>query len=226
MSNVIVNQYGDNLVTTDGYGVDIASQRVDELDKIAIEDVLRRTNPKARCVDLGCGLGWQGIRFSFLGAFVHLFDILPESTLLRALRMESRLSLLYTRGDLRTISGGMLPDFIDLAFSQRFIHHLTFAEATRLVGLISARLVYGSCFYLSASGLNSELGEDYAGATLPVQERYSNLNGSMQAKHDIRQPVCLYTEADLTELMSSSALSLRRVWTSKFGNIKGVYQKL
>jgi SAM-dependent methyltransferase len=226
MAESIINLYGDSLISTTGtHGGEIASQRIDDLDKRALADLLGQSKPRIQCVDIGCGFGWQGIRFAILGASAHLFDVLPESTLLQSLRANSSLLLSYTSGDLRGLDKADLPECIDLAFSQRFFHYLTFFEAQRLVGLIAERLVPGGFFYISASGLQSELGENYIGRDIQVKNRFALLSVEMQAKHNISKPVCLYTESELTQLMLSSALSPQKVWTSPFGNIKGVYQK-
>jgi hypothetical protein len=47
----------------------------------------------------------------------------------------------------------------------------------------------------------------------------------MQAKHAISGPVCLYTTAELERLVLAHGLRAIRVWTSPFGNVKGVFER-
>jgi hypothetical protein len=82
-----------------------------------------------------------------------------------------------------------------------------------------------SMFYISASGLESELGENYKGLHTDIRSRFSPLDDLMQSKHDIREPVCLYTQDELTELMTSSGFAKQTTWKSEFGNVKGVFLK-
>ena len=60
-----LNLYGDRPISTTGaHGIDVASQRLDALDKEALEQVLQ-SGERLSCIDLGCGFGWQGVRFAF-----------------------------------------------------------------------------------------------------------------------------------------------------------------
>jgi len=226
MSEKPLNQYGDVLFPTTGtHGGDIASQRLDDLDKESIRAVLALEDPRIACIDLGCGFGWHGSRLAMLGADVRTYDLLPESILLRVLRENAQLQLVHCAGDLRRLKLQDLPERVDQAFSQRFIHYLTYSEAQHLIQTVAKRCSPAASFYLSASGLNSELGQHYGGSSVEVCNRFSPLSPKMQSKHNIWEPVCLYTEADLTELMASSGFVKCRVWKSAFGNIKGVFRK-
>jgi SAM-dependent methyltransferase len=222
-----INSYGDSLVPTTGrHGADIASQRIDDLDREALRQILELSNTRINCLDIGCGFGWQGIRFATLGAASYLFDLLPESSLIRNFQENTDLLLSYKKVDARQLNPEDLPQPIDLAFSQRFIHYLKYPEAERLIQILGENMPANAFFYISASGLHSELGEGYAGANNALQSRFSPLSHSMQVKHDIREPVCLYTESELVKLMTSNKFMERKVWKSTFGNVKGVFQKV
>ena len=74
-----LNLYGDRLVATSGrHGGDIASQRIDELDRACLEFCLS-LGPGVAAADIGCGLGAQGFRLAALGAAVTLCDPLDIS---------------------------------------------------------------------------------------------------------------------------------------------------
>lgn len=221
-----LNTYGDALVQTTGsHGADIASQRIDPLDHQALAAALDFHPRKAVCIDLGCGLGLQGLRFAALGLECHLYDLLPEPPLLRAVRELGALDLRYRAGDLRSLPDHALPARIDLAFSQRFIHYLRYAEALDLMRQVAQRLAPGARFFVSASGIDSELGHGYAHRGRPLADRYATLAPAPQDKHDIREEVCLYSEDDLQQLMRTAGLGCRSIGRSAFGNIKGVFEK-
>lgn len=224
----MLNVHGDSLrATTGAHGSDIASQRIDDLDRRALRHLLRmigRDGAAPVCIDLGCGLGWQGVRFALLGARAHLFDQLPQSALVGAVRA-SGAALSYTRCDLNALQGGDLPPRVCIAFSQRSVHYLHPRAARGLIRVIAARMARGGLFFLSASGMSSELGMGYPGAAVPWEARFAQLDPLMQVKHGITAPVCLYSEGDLAQLMACSGFEIIATWSSAFGNIKGVFRR-
>ncbi len=89
-----LNLYGDKVVATTGtHGADIASQRMDDLDKKCIEYALQLHDRDVYALDIGCGLGIQGVRLAVLGVKTLLIDILDISetveTLSRLLAVEN-----------------------------------------------------------------------------------------------------------------------------------------
>jgi SAM-dependent methyltransferase len=225
----VLNSYGDRLLPTTGsHGADIASQRLDELDRralIHLLDLVAAGAERPTCVDLGCGLGWQGLRFALLGAASHLFDQQPQSPPVRALRQLPGVQLTYNCTDLTALGPGDVPSDITIAFSQRFVHYLPHAAAHALIGRIAARMTPGGLFFLSASGIDSELGGRYPARGTAIDQRFAPLDPPMQEKHGIFAPICLYSEADLTQLMSSGGFEALSIWRSAFGNLKGVFRR-
>jgi len=226
MATPALNTYGDSLVATTGtHGADIASQRLDGLDRRALEFLLARRDEATTCVDLGCGLGWQGVRFGLLGASAALYDLMPPSALVCSLLAITGLPLAYRQIDLAELTPEQLPAHIDILFSQRFLHYLPYAAAQRLIAMTTEKLaMQGRCF-LSVSGLKSELGQDYAHAGLPVEDRFTQLAPAMAAKHGIAEPIGLYTEDELVALAERCGLRALETWSSAFGNVKGVFAR-
>lgn len=220
-----LNLYGDQAIATTGsHGPDIASQRLDDLDRRALRAVLESAT-RLTCVDLGCGRGVGGLRLALLGAEVFLYDLQDEPESLSRFCQEHRLPLRYRSGDLRAVADGGLPERIDLAYSQRFIHFLRFGQACTLLAQLAARMPQGGRFYLSATGIRSELGDGYAGAGQPLDLRFARLAPEMAAKHGILEPVCLYGEADFVRLLEEAGFKVESVWHSPFGNLKGVFAR-
>src|SRR4029077_11750445 len=73
-------------------------------------------------------------------------------------------NLEFRQIDLRQVTPEDFPTGIGVAYSQRFIHHLRFDEAANLLGILAGRLCAKARLFVSASGLESELGSGYAGS--------------------------------------------------------------
>jgi hypothetical protein len=78
--------------------------------------------------------------------------------------------------------------------------------------------------FVSASGLGSELGEGYAEGGVEVGERFGPLAPALANKHEIHEPVCLYTPDDMRRLAAESGFAAADVWTSAFGNVKAAFR--
>jgi hypothetical protein len=220
-----LNLYGDSLVKTTGkHGADISSQRMDDLDVETLRYALQVKEKKGAVLDLGCGIGIQGLRLASLGFKTLLVDWMPvDMTVLRVAGLDDLLPLSYLMKDARALESADLPAEIAICYSQRFIHYLKFDEAVALLQLIRERMLSGAKLFLSASGLLSELGEDYSGKSHKISRRFSTLSASMAEKHNIHEPVCLYAPDELATLCQRASFSCDRVYSSAFGNVKGVF---
>lgn len=219
-----LNRYGDDVVRTTGrHGADIASQRVDTLDEAALRHVLDTLGSSVTAIDIGCGLGAQGIRFGLMGVETTLVDVLDISARIEYIQEAFDIcELHFVNKDAREITAADIPDRIGTAYSQRFIHYLRFEEATELLERIVERMVPDGRVFVSASGLHSELGEGYPHKGRPLEDRLTKLAPKMQEKHDIRDEICLYTVEDMKRLLKASRIEPLRVERSEFGNIKAV----
>jgi SAM-dependent methyltransferase len=213
-------------MTTVSHGVDIASQWTDELDLETLRFVVSPKIPKRVAFDLGCGVGTQGVRFAVLGCKAMLYDVVDIGE-----RVEQIKSVLGIRGlefrklDLRQATAADFPAQAGVAYSQRFIHYLRFQEAARLLATLASRLCPGARLFISASGMQSELSEGYTHAGTPPEERFALLASAMQAKHGVREPVCLYAKDELERLVLAQGFTAIRTWVSPFGNVKGVFER-
>lgn len=219
-----LNQFDDKIVETTGtHGADIASQRMDKLDEAALRYALDIRDEAVSALDLGCGLGAQGLRFSLIGLETTLVDILDIQ---QRVELMNRLfeigGLDFVQKDARELTRSDLPENLKLAYSQRFIHYLTWDEANELLSLLADRLQDGGRIFVSASGLNTELGDGYPDRNVPPEDRYSTLAPVMAEKHDIRQEVCLYERTDMERLLNETGFEVRSVSTSGFGNVKAI----
>jgi hypothetical protein len=213
--------------STPSHGADIASQWIDRLDLEALRFAVSRRIPKRVALDLGCGVGMQGIRFAVFGCRSVLYDIADiGEPIARARRALGIPELEFRQIDLRQATVEDFPPEVGVAYSQRFIHYLRFEEASRLLATLARRLCAKARLFLSASGLASELGIGYRHAEHPIEHRFAPLSGAMQARHGVREAVCLYTQEELERLVVAQGFAALRTWTSPFGNVKGVFERV
>lgn len=223
-SDGALNRYGDDIIRTTGeHGADISSQRMDALDEAALRHALDMRDSSVTAIDIGCGLGVQGIRFGLMGVettFVDIMDISPRIEVLR--EAFDICELHFVNKDAEQVTADDLPSRIGTAYSQRFIHYLQFEAAVDLLDQIAERMVRDGRVFISASGLYSELGAGYPHREQPLKNRFAKLIPEMRAKHDIRDRICLYTTDDMERLLTVSGIEPVRVDRSAFGNIKAI----
>ena len=176
-----LNQYGDRFTPTeDGRGVDISSQRQDELDLASISWINAQglAGGKIKAVDLGGGFGAHSIRMAKAGAQVTMIDIADMASENFRNAVESGLvqpdQLQLLRKDFATLSEADIPDKYDLLYSQRAIHYIPYLEARKLMTLCFNKMSPGGRVYISVAGFDTEYGRNYSERCKPVQERFTH----------------------------------------------------
>lgn len=220
-----VNHYGDTRVLAgdDGHGIDVSTQRVDDLDMMALDNIMTRVEcgEHVRVADLGCGHGGQTLRMWRAGATVAAIDIVDQHD---HLTIGANNGIDCVKLDLRNIvvDRPQLPYAPwDIVYSQRTLHYLKWREAVDLLHVLRAEyMAQGGHLFLSVSGLNSELGGEYVHAAHIIDNRFSVLSPSMAQKHGIHAPVCLYSLDEAGALIAAAGFREIKKFASSFGNIK------
>lgn len=222
----LLNTYGDSYLATSGtHGADIASQRCDELDTAAID--FSKQKMTSRVLDVGCGRGAQSIRFAKCGAKVVAVDIVDFSEYIQRSIAELSLhsdSIEFKQIDIESFLDDCKYQF-DVIYSQRFIHYLHPQKSKVVATKFYDVLVPGGSLFISASGMGSELSNNYRGSTKSRDERFDYLSDDMQEKHGIKEPVCLYSPDELKALFIDAGFILEKIWESSFGNVKAIFVK-
>lgn len=223
-----INLYGDQRVATiTGHGIDIASQRADDLDLMAVDqvrDLASRQRP-AFALDAGCGHGGQSARLAKAGANVLAIDIEDyQAQVVELMRREG----IETGFDFRLTSVMDKPELgpFDVIMCQRMIHYLRYADAKEALAWFLHVSRADARLFISASGMDSELGDGYAGKTTPPHARFFTLAPAMAGKHSIHPPVCLYRKDELEALVSDAGWAVEKAFLSPFGNVKMVARKV
>jgi SAM-dependent methyltransferase len=214
------NIYGDALLSgINGRGVDIAVQRADDLDRLALDYLSTLKDPKV--LDIGCGVGGQSLRMAKAGASVVGVDLQDFSKEFSQATKEHGLpvqALTFTKGHIADV----LPSLgrFDAALSQRAFHYFPYSEALSI--LQGLRNHVSGKLFISVTGLGTEIARGYPDATKPVTERFCNVAEDMAQKHHIHEFVCLYTPEELGALLISAGWKTENVYLSPFGNVKAV----
>jgi len=230
----MLNLYGDKkIVVNSQHGVDIAQQRCDELDQECLNFVRDLKSPSTSTItvlDLACGVGGQTARLAKLGAKVIGFDFPNMGPSFNAYMAQVEHgsewnSPSFLGGDMRlipTVWRRTNYQAFDAIICQRAIHYLPHVQAQELLGWLRTMLKPDGRFFLSVSGIHSELCNGYEHKDMRPEQRFCVLSNKMQEIHNIKQPVCLYSEDELSQLVQISGWDVERIYTSSFGNIKSI----
>ena len=204
-----------------GFGVDVAIKRTDDLDKRMLEHLRSKHKPKV--LDLGSGAGGQSVRMAQLGAEVTAVDVYDFSEEFAAYRIKGGWSEAVLKFIFADISN--LPDILqDKKFTdalmQRTIHYLPYARALAILKFL--RTVVQDKLFISVTGMDSAVGENYAGRDLLIEERFAKLGQVEADTFQIHAPICLYRQKEFVTLLESAGWEVEDVWSSAFGNLKAV----
>lgn len=207
--------------------IDALSQTGDALERLAIEDVQRRSRmgDPVRVLDIDCGHSGLFARLAEAGALVTAIDSedigLPVRDAMEALGLGDRVHFVRTRlADFVAEAAPAVP--YDLIVIHRSIALMPFAEAQTTLRRLAGWLRIGGKLYASAFGLHSELGDSYPDAEHWVQQRFAPLAPEVAAKYGIDGPVCLYSERDLFLLLFEAGVGVLKSFTTTHGNVKAV----
>ena len=219
-----LNKYGDNYKVISAYrGSDISSQRVDELEKTATLYAAQHEH-QGILLDLGCGVPVQSARFALLGKKVLAVDICDFSQQVETIRgLFPFMDIKFLNKRLEELADRDIWAPVSCIFSQRAIHYLHPRAAQDLISWLREKSEPGCKCFVSASGIDSELGEHYQGKAVEWKKRYCELSVVNQKKHGIGVRVCLYGESDLMNLMERNDFKCETIYLSDFGNVKGIF---
>jgi len=110
--------------------------------------------------------------------------------------------------------------FYDYALLQRVIHYFTYEQAVEI--LCRLKSITTGKLFISVTGIESAVGETYAGRDVSLSERFCVLEKSERETFMILEPVCLYSEKEFQSLLVDSGWNIEKFWTSAFGNSKAV----
>lgn len=199
----------------DGYGVDVAQQRADILDKLALEYIA--DHPGCRVLDLGCGVGGQSLRMAQAGATVTAID---QYDFADRFETHDTKNLEFISGDIAQVAYTLSDKVFDIGVCQRTIHYLSYQAA--LETLQSVRAIVRNNLYISVTGTGSLVGDTYPAASTPLPDRFVELSDLGKDMFSIAEPVCLYSETEFKLLLEDAGWQIDSCRVTAFGNIQAV----
>jgi|SRR5579872_3155056 len=219
-----INLYGDRLVPTTGrHGINVSSQRIDELDTACL-DFVRECVEQGRApnvIDIGGGNGAHARRMAELGANITLVDLSDQGQAIEAFNTAlGRMAIRFRQADVRSVDLATLSPPVDLIYSQRMMGCIRYGELRRLLRSLSGHSHLGARCFISASGLDTEYGATYPHRDRPVSRRFAPIAPDLALKHQMYAPECLYREHELAELVAGAGFTVLKSWRSLFGTPK------
>lgn len=208
--------------------IDVLSETGDAMEKLAVEEVLRRVRmgEAVHALDIDCGHSGLFLRLAQAGAQVTAVDAddlqAPVADAAQAHGADGRVR--FQRHSLGELKTAALPPGapFDLIVVHRSLPFLTFADAEAVLRRLAGWLKIGGKLYVSAFGKHSELGDHYPHAGHFVQQRFAEVEPVVAHKYGISGPVCLYSERDLFLLLFEAGASVLKSFTTTHGNVKAV----
>ncbi len=203
------------------YGVDIASTRLDDLDKRVLADVRERISrgEEVSVLDVGCGRGGLTAALVAAGATVTALDIddyRDEYVGYTNGRLE------WVRADIRAWVKDNMKQY-DIVVLQRVLHYLPYHDVKKL--LVALRGVTDT-LYLSVTGTTTAIANHYDKLGEPLERRWDVLDMIGQELFSITAPICLYSEEEILGLFKDGGWEVEWARVSDFGNIKVVAAKI
>lgn len=197
----------------------------DELERLVLEEVhkRRRSNGGVNALVLPAGQSALPAEMARLGCQVTGADHSDYARDFRGRALAAGTDMAFAAVD----SPQALPDDLpgqpyDIVVLRRGLCSLAYGDARRIVRQLLRKLKIGGKLYISILGLHSELGENYTGANVRIEDRLHPLSPAMARKYGIDNPVCLYSERNLFMLLMEAGGSVLRTFTTTHGSVRGI----
>ncbi len=200
------------------YGVDIASTRLDDLDKRVLADVCEQVDrgEEGSVLDIGCGQGGLALALAAAGTRVRALDIDDYAEVIQAQSAKTDTKIDFIQADIRDWLTTNTVEF-DLVVLQRVLHYLPYEDARTVLEKLRLQ---SDTLYVSVTGTTTAIASHYDALRLPLSKRWGGLDATGQELFSITAPLCLYTEDELRTLLEESGWKIEWLRVSDFGNIK------
>ncbi|MCA9357835.1 class I SAM-dependent methyltransferase [Candidatus Kaiserbacteria bacterium] len=204
-----------------GHGVDVATFRADDLDRKVLAEI--SAQPGIAVLDVGCGLGGQSLRMARAGARVIGIDVIDVSERFAKTCVEYELkseALDFNQLSLEQVGEHFLSASFGAAVVQRVLHYVPYEVARQF--LVDLRRIVSGRLYISVTGNGSAIARYCPKCDCSIVERFGKLSSEGQDLFSITEPICIYSESELRELLQEAGWHVEELWVSQFGNIKAV----
>lgn len=207
------------------FGVDVGSARLDDLDRQVLTYVEMRTKQglPTTVLDVGCGAGGLALSLARVGAVVTALDIDDYAEVIsvkaEALSLPAS-NVIFVQSDMVSFLTQPTAVF-DCVVLQRVLHYLPYDEARKVLIKLAERT---TMLYMAVTGITTAIAKHYSVLELPIDQRFEILDAAGKELFSITAPVCLYSEAEIKQLLVEAGWHVTWSQVSDFGNIKIVAQ--
>ncbi|MDR2624922.1 MAG: class I SAM-dependent methyltransferase [Zoogloeaceae bacterium] len=203
-------------------------QVADELEQLVLREIaLRARSNMPTCVlDLRCGEGRHSVNMAELGARVLAADAPEWSKPVKNQASAAGVGERIQFAPIKSLPEDLPQGPFDLAFCHHGVSCLPYTAARQSLHAVLKSLRIGGKLFISAYGLHSALGENYADASAPIEQRFCKLAPALAKSYNIPEAVCLYSERNLVILLFEIGGSVLRSFTTTHGTVKAVAVKV
>lgn len=198
----------------------------DETERLALEECVKRQrfDQRVSVLVIPAGRCELAVKFARLGAQVVAADLTSWKHEIdgRILANGQQDNIAFLEGSVGHFPENPPGDPFDIIVIRRGLCSMPYEQARLVVRQLLLNLKIGGRLYLSILGLHSELGDGYADAEVPVEQRFAKLSPALIKKYGITSEVCLYSERNLFMLLLDAGASVLRTLTTTHGNVKAV----
>lgn len=198
----------------------------DETERLALEECVKRQrfDQRVSVLIIPAGACELAVKFARLGAQVIVADNAARKSEIegRILANDQQTNINYFEGELISFPEVLPGEPFDIIVVRRGLCGMPYDEARQILRRLLLNLKIGGRLYVSILGLHSELGDGYADAERPVEQRFAKLAPGLIKKYGINSEVCLYSERNLFMLLLDAGASVLRTLSTTHGNVKAV----
>jgi SAM-dependent methyltransferase len=203
------------------FGVDVGSIRLDDLDRRVLAYVEGRTKLglATRVLDVGCGAGGLALALATVGAVVTTLDINDYAAVITAkleVLPQTAGNVTFLQNDISSFLTQSNMTF-DCVVLQRVLHYLPYDEAKKVLTELATRT---TLLYVAVTGTTTAIARHYPVLESSIDQRFEILDTAGQELFSITAPVCLYSEAEIKQLLVETGWHVTWSRVSDFGNIK------
>lgn len=198
----------------------------DELQRLAVEETLKRrlverdvralVYPAGKC-DLPYEMAQHGVAVTAMDEANWKSSC---QTRIKQAKLEELIT--FAPGGLSDLDTESPNQPFDVVVCRRGLSSVPYAEARAIIKKLMRKLRIGGKLYISLLGVHSELGDDYPGIEMRVNDRFFPLAPEIAKKYGIEGPLCLYGERDIFLLLLEAGASVLRTFTSTHGSVKAI----
>jgi len=167
---------------------------------------------------------YQSMRFAKLGLVVDAIDLEAPMDAYAQINKKFSERIHYIQTNIANIPDKFPPKQYALVYSNRFLSHIPYQDAKRLLTWLVQHALSGCHFFLSFSHLDTLFEDKYKDYDKPIEERFSALQSEQSKIQQLTEPLCLYTREDILTLIKNIPLNLLDEFNGT-ASIKMVFKK-